>query len=143
MVIFYNIFWPNLWVKISWYRNNINGKLYWIWCLYFTITYFIYIYLLLTLTEIFPPQPSSIYFIVIFNINRWNVWLKIVVEDKSMFTVYSVQFVLITKHMSITQYLGTTERLLVERRNIRENEIFLWTQWNAISSSYSSDQITC
>jgi len=33
------------------------------------------------------------------------------------------------------------ERLLEERKNIRENELFLWTQWNAISSSYSSDQI--
>jgi hypothetical protein len=59
--------------------------------------HFMYIYLLLTLKEIFPPQPSSIYFIVILNLNRWNIWLKIFVEHKWMFTIYSVQFVLITK----------------------------------------------
>jgi len=60
-----------------------------------------------------------------------------------MFTFYSVQFVLIKKHMSITQYLGILKRLLEEHKNIREHELFLWTLWNAISSSYSGDQITC
>jgi len=59
--------------------------------------HFIYIYLLLTLKEIFQPQTSSIYFIVILNANRWNEWLKIVVENNLMSTVYSVQLVLITK----------------------------------------------
>ena len=38
-----------------------------------------YIYLLLTLKEIFPPQPSVIYFTVNLNCNRSNIWLKIVV----------------------------------------------------------------
>jgi len=42
-----------------------------------------------------------------------------------MFTVYSVQFVLIKKHMSITQYLGTLKRLFEERKNIREHELLL------------------
>jgi len=60
-----------------------------------------------------------------------------------MFTVYSVQLVLITKtyvHNSISWNSGT---FLEERKNIREYELFLWTQWNAISSSYSGNQITC
>jgi len=65
------------------------------------------------------------------------------VDHKWKFTVYSVQFVLITKHMSIIQYPGTLKRLLEERKNIREHELFLWTLRNAISSSYSGDQITC
>ena len=103
----------------------------------------LYIYLLLTLKEILPPQPSSFYFIVILKLNRWNIWLKIVVENKVMFTVYSVQFVLIKKHMSITQYLGTLKRLFEERKNIREHELLLWTLWNAISSSYCGEQINC
>ena len=43
----------------------------------------------------------------------------------------------------MTKYLGNLELSLEERKNIRENEMFLWTLWNAISSSYSCDQITC
>ena len=59
--------------------------------------HFLYIYLLRTLKELFQPQPSSIYIIVILNLNRWNIQLKIFVEHKRMFRVYNVQFVLITK----------------------------------------------
>ena len=57
----------------------------------------LYINLLLSLKGIFAPQLSSIYFIVNLNLNCWNLWLKMFVEHKWMFTVYSVQFVLITK----------------------------------------------
>jgi hypothetical protein len=105
--IFYYMFWSNLSFKISWNHNNTNGN-----CTEFDATilqlHFFYIYPLLTLKDIFPPQPSSIYFIL--NLNRWNIWLEIVVEDKSMFRVYSVQLVLITKtHVdnSISSNTGT------------------------------------
>jgi len=35
------------------------------------------------------------------------------------------------------------ERWLEGLMNIREHELFVWTRWNAITISYSSDQITC
>ena len=38
-----------------------------------------YIYLLLTLKEIFQAQPSVIYFIEYLNCNRSNIWLKTIV----------------------------------------------------------------
>jgi len=60
--------------------------------------------------EIFPPHPSSIYFTVNLNRNRSNMWLKIVVDIKSIFRVYSVQLVLIKKtHVdnSISWNIGT------------------------------------
>jgi len=44
--------------------------------------YFLYIYLLLTLKVILPPQPSSTYFSVILNHNSRKIWLKILVEHK-------------------------------------------------------------
>jgi len=57
------------------------------------------------------------------------------------FSVFSSLW--LEKHMSITQHLGIPERILEELKNVREHELFLWTLWNAISSSYSGNQITC
>ena len=116
LFILYNKFWLILSVKISLNRNNTNGKLYWIWCLNLQL-YFLYIHLLLSLKEIFPPQLISIYFIVNLILNRWNIWLKIFVEKKWMLTIYRVQFVLITKtHVDnwISRNSGTFVRRTLE-----------------------------
>jgi len=60
-----------------------------------------------------------------------------------MFTVYSVQFVLITKTHVDNWMSWKTETFIRECKNIRGHELFSWTLCNAISSSYSGDQITC
>jgi hypothetical protein len=143
--IFYNTFWLIKSVKISYNDNNINGKLFWIWWLYFTVTYLFYIYLSPSNSDrdISTSSSSSIYFIVILKFKSWNLRLKIVEKYETMFWFKVFSLFWLQKQMWRTEWFWALVLYWEELANIRELKLFSWTLWIGITSSYSCDQITC
>jgi hypothetical protein len=125
--------------------DSYQWNVYWICCLYFTVTYFfIYFYLPLTLKEIYLKiyerdisktymkdiykkdihitAYSYIYFIVKINLNRWIMRLKIVVEYERMFWFKVLNLFWLQKQMSLN--IGTLFWRMCE---YQRTQIVLWT----------------